>query len=58
MGSNTLVNGYHAGLVRNDDNSRQWVVQKYGGTSIGKFADRIAEDIVRYVWMYRWRPKD
>lgn len=58
MGSNPLVNGYHAGLVRNDDNSRQWVVQKYGGTSIGKFADRIAEDIVRYVWMYHWRPKD
>ena len=49
MGSNTLVNGYHGGRVRNDDNSKNWVVQKFGGTSVGKFADKIAEDIVRYV---------
>ena len=47
MGSTTLVNGYHEGLVRNDDSSRKWVVQKFGGTSVGKFADKIAEDIVR-----------
>jgi aspartate kinase len=26
-----------------------WVVQKFGGTSVGKFAVNIAEDIVRYV---------
>ena len=26
-----------------------WVVQKFGGTSVGKFPDKIAEDIVRYV---------
>lgn len=51
MGSNTLVNGYHAGLIRNDDSSRKWVVQKFGGTSVGKFANKIAEDIVRYVRM-------
>jgi aspartate kinase len=25
-----------------------WVVQKFGGTSVGKFPDKIAEDIVRY----------
>ena len=49
MGSTTLVNGYHKSLVRNDDSSRKWVVQKFGGTSVGKFADKIAEDIVRYV---------
>lgn len=29
--------------------SHGWVVQKFGGTSVGKFPDRIAEDIVRYV---------
>ncbi|RKF74216.1 Aspartate kinase FUB3 [Golovinomyces cichoracearum] len=27
---------------------RGWVVQKFGGTSIGKFANNIAQDIVRY----------
>ena len=52
MGSNTLVNGYHEGLVRNDDSSRKWVVQKFGGTSVGKFADKIVEGIVRYVQIY------
>lgn len=26
-----------------------WVVQKFGGTSVGKFAVKIAEDIVLYV---------
>lgn len=26
-----------------------WIVQKFGGTSVGKFPDKIAEDIVRYV---------
>jgi aspartate kinase len=34
-------------LLKNPD-SRGWVVQKFGGTSVGKFPDRIAEDIVRY----------
>lgn len=29
------------------NNSRGWVVQKFGGTSVGKFAVNIAEDIVR-----------
>ena len=48
MGSTTLVNGYHSALVRNNDVSKKWMVQKFGGTSIGKFADRIAEDTVRY----------
>ena len=28
---------------------RGWVVQKYGGTSIGKFAKCIANEIVPYV---------
>lgn len=28
------------------DPEAEWVVQKYGGTSVGKFAIKIAEDIV------------
>jgi len=26
-----------------------WVIQKFGGTSVGKFAAQIAEQIVRYI---------
>lgn len=26
---------------------RGWIIQKFGGTSVGKFADKIAEDVVR-----------
>jgi len=33
---------------RNDPKAR-WIVQKFGGTSVGKFAGNIAEDIVRWV---------
>ncbi|KLU84971.1 lysine-sensitive aspartokinase 3 [Magnaporthiopsis poae ATCC 64411] len=33
-------------LLKNSGESG-WVVQKFGGTSVGKFPDRIAEDIVR-----------
>ncbi|MCJ1402411.1 Aspartokinase [Xylographa trunciseda] len=53
MGLDSLTNGYHdhgpsqePSLLRND-HSKPWVVQKFGGTSIGKFADKISEDIVR-----------
>lgn len=34
-------------LLKNDSTGG-WVVQKYGGTSVGKFAANIAEDIIRY----------
>lgn len=50
MGSNVLVNGYHndPSLQQYRNNkSNPWIVQKFGGTSVGKFANRIAEDIVR-----------
>jgi aspartate kinase len=30
------------------DPSAKWLVQKYGGTSVGKFAAKIAEDILPY----------
>lgn len=38
-----------------------WVVQKFGGTSVGKFPDKIAEDIVRYerlCWLRKGRPSE
>lgn len=34
------------------DPSANWLVQKYGGTSVGKFAVRIAEDIISSVLPY------
>lgn len=34
-------------MVRNAS-PRGWIVQKFGGTSVGKFPDKIAEDIIRY----------
>ena len=50
MGSQQLVNGHHdpCDLLHNDT-SRPWIVQKFGGTSVGKFADKIAEEVVRSV---------
>jgi len=36
----------HQNLI---DPSATWIVQKYGGTSIGKFATQICEEIVPYV---------
>ena len=34
-------------LLRNTSPSG-WIIQKFGGTSVGKFADKIADDIIRY----------
>ncbi|KAL8827372.1 MAG: hypothetical protein Q9191_003221 [Dirinaria sp. TL-2023a] len=50
MGSQILVNGHpnNSSIVHNDI-SRAWIVQKFGGTSVGKFADQIAENVIRYV---------
>ena len=31
------------------DPAATWLVQKYGGTSVGKFAAQIAENIIPYV---------
>jgi hypothetical protein len=48
----TLANGRQAvngaGLQTNSNQSIGWVVQKFGGTSIGKFVEKIAEDVVGY----------
>lgn len=37
-----------ARALLNNANGADWIVQKFGGTSVGKFPDKIAEDIVRY----------
>ncbi|KAK1774879.1 Aspartate/glutamate/uridylate kinase [Copromyces sp. CBS 386.78] len=34
-------------LLLQNDSPNGWIVQKFGGTSVGKFPDRIAEDIIR-----------
>lgn len=49
MGSDVLVNGHHnhQNFLHNDK-SKPWVVQKFGGTSVGKFPDRIADKIVKH----------
>ena len=39
-----LVNG--ASPQSNSDPNIGWIVQKFGGTSVGKFAEKIAEDVV------------
>ncbi|KAI9839033.1 MAG: Aspartokinase [Sclerophora amabilis] len=59
MGSDGLINGHDRGpqllsapQAENED-SRSWIVQKFGGTSLGKFAINVAEDIVKYVKLAR-----
>ena len=58
MGSNALMNGLHkadqhlSGEPGRNDRRGRWIVQKFGGTSVGKFADKIAEDIVKYAASY------
>ena len=59
MGAEMLTNGYHSageGLALNrhvavpsKHDAQGWVVQKFGGTSVGKFAESIADGIVRCV---------
>jgi len=36
-----------AGVLLKNESSNGWIVQKFGGTSVGKFPDKIAEDIIR-----------
>jgi hypothetical protein len=50
-----LTNGYHdhgisqePALLQNGQ-GKEWVVQKFGGTSVGRFAENIVEGIVRLV---------
>jgi aspartate kinase len=41
-----LVNGVP--LQRNLNGDNGWIVQKFGGTSVGKFAEKIAEDVLGF----------
>ena len=46
-----LANGSHRvnlSLQGNSERHDGWIVQKFGGTSVGKFAEKIAEDVVSY----------
>jgi len=36
-------------LQRNLNVDNGWIVQKFGGTSVGKFAEKIAQDVVGFV---------
>ncbi|KAI9746553.1 MAG: Aspartokinase [Claussenomyces sp. TS43310] len=48
MSANGLTNGHKCAVYKNNSSSSNgWVVQKFGGTSVGKFPVNIAEDIVR-----------
>jgi hypothetical protein len=45
--SSVETNGHSE--VHSDLSERRWIVQKFGGTSVGKFPVKIAKDIVRYI---------
>ena len=49
MGSHTLVNGVSkASELLTNDATKSWTVQKFGGTGVGKFAQEIAEQVVKW----------
>jgi hypothetical protein len=54
MSTAVLTNGHSNGpvpvrvILETADKNSPWVVQKFGGTSVGKFPVNIVEDIVRY----------
>jgi hypothetical protein len=54
MSREVEVNGLHhppapaEEQLKNNDSPNGWIVQKFGGTSVGKLPVNIAEDIVRY----------
>ena len=43
----TRLPAMEGNLLKNNS-PNGWVVQKFGGTSVGKFPDKIAEGIIRY----------
>lgn len=50
MGSTLLMNGecYRQAPRQYKNNpDLPWVIQKFGGTSVGKFSDSLVEEIVR-----------
>jgi aspartate kinase len=59
MGLESLPNGHHdtGGVqepaVSRNGSSKKWIVQKFGGTSVGRFAENIAGAIVKSVNTFR-----
>ena len=52
MKNEAIANGHrdvNSNSLLKNNSSEGWVVQKYGGTSVGKFALNIAEVIIRFV---------
>jgi len=47
MGAEILTTGHSNAQLKRNDSEGGWVVQKFGGTSVGKLPVNIAEDIVR-----------
>jgi aspartate kinase len=47
--ASSLLNGTPPlnGYLQSNSKEMGWIVQKFGGTSVGKFAEKIAEDVVR-----------
>lgn len=48
----TILN---SNLPVNTQAHSNWVVQKFGGTSVGKFARNIIEQVVQYDALFRFR---
>ena len=48
MDGQPRMNGFAgASEKQRNDSSKSWVVQKFGGTSVGKFAEEIVELVVK-----------
>ena len=57
MALHLLPNGHdpaHSTIKMANLGSHGWYVQKYGGTSIARYAEAIVEDIVRCAFRYDW----
>jgi len=53
MAAYTAMETEHDGYT-NGTGGKRWIVQKFGGTSVGKFPVQIARDIVRYTGHAFW----
>lgn len=52
MGSESLINGVHSPSQPNgfiETSGEEWLVQKFGGTSVGKFPLNIVDNVVKQV---------
>lgn len=65
MGLESLPNGHHdtggvqEPVILRNGSSKKWIVQKFGGTSVGRFAENIAGAIVKSVNAFPpWKDTD